>query len=123
MFSLEAWLMAEKPFLDPQFGPGDCVKKLGVTPELLEEVVQAHVDVDTATYLDHLRVEHCIRQMKDPAAKGLSLSDIRQASGFRSLLAFRSTFRVSTGVTPGPYRAYCLSVMRKAAAAKAQDVA
>jgi len=123
MFSLETWLMAEKPFVDPPFGPADCLKKLDITPELLEEVVQAHVDVDAATYLDHLRVAHSIGQMKDPAAKGLSLSDIRQASGFRNLLAFRSTFRISTGVTPGRYRAYCRAEMRKAAALAAAEAA
>lgn len=113
MYLLETWLLADKPFRNPAFGPDDCARHLGIDMPLLEEVVQAHVDVDTATYLDHLRVEDSIRQMRDPASKGLSLSAIRQVSGFRSLLAFRSTFRISTGVTPGRYRAFCRAEMRK----------
>jgi tetratricopeptide (TPR) repeat protein len=114
MYRLETWLLTEKPFAVPSFGPVDCAAYLDVDIHMLDDIIFSSVGVDARTYINHLRTEAAIHQMRDPAARGLSLQSIRTSSGFMNFKEFRSTFRVSTGVAPGRYRAYCRAEMRKA---------
>lgn len=115
MYRLESWLLTEKPYSVPSFTPADCADYLGIGIPMLDEIIRSHVEVDTWNYIRHLRTEDAIRLMRDPASRGLSLQSIRSSSGFKNMRDFRSTFRVSAGVAPGRYRAYCRAEMRKAA--------
>lgn len=112
MHRLDEWLLSAIPFRDPDFGTEQMVRHLGVSHADLNEAVKSHVDVNAATYLDHIRIEHSISLMKDPTRKGLSMSDIAKEAGCKRLREFRRLFYIVTKVSAGRYRSYCRSTAK-----------
>jgi AraC-like DNA-binding protein/tetratricopeptide (TPR) repeat protein len=109
MFRLEEWLLSETPFRNSDFGTIEMAKHMGISLRDLDEAVKSHVAVDAGSYLDHLRVERSISFMKDPARKGLSMTEIAKDAGFKGLLHFRKVFRIVTQLSPARYRVFCRS--------------
>lgn len=112
MHRLDEWLLSAIPFRDPDFGTEQMVRHLGVSHADLNEAVKSHVDVNAATYLDHIRIEHSISLMKDPTRKGLYMSDIAKEAGCKRLREFRRLFYIVTKVSAGRYRSYCRSTAK-----------
>lgn len=65
----------------------------------------AEEDLTLATYIQNLRLEACIRELRHPMAQSRPITDIALSWGFNSPSHFSRVFREHTGKSPSEFRA------------------
>jgi AraC-like DNA-binding protein len=62
-----------------------------------------------ASYIQHLRLEACIRELQHPMAQSRPITDIALSWGFNNLSHFSRVFREHTGQSPSEFRSQSVS--------------
>jgi AraC-like DNA-binding protein len=64
----------------------------------------AEEDQTLASYIQHLRLEACIRELQHPMARSRPITEIALSWGFNNLSHFSRVFRDHTGQSPSEFR-------------------
>lgn len=64
----------------------------------------AEEDQALASYIQHLRLEACLRELQHPMAQSRPITDIALSWGFNNLSHFSRVFREHTGLSPSEFR-------------------
>ncbi len=66
-------------------------------------------DQTLASYIQHLRLEACLRELQHPMAQTRPITDIALSWGFNNLSHFSRVFREHTGQSPSEFRSQALA--------------
>jgi AraC-like DNA-binding protein len=89
---------------DPELGPGAVAAAHFMSTRQLHRLF-ARRGVTVTRHIRHRRLERCRRDLLDPRAADLSVTDISRRWGFADLATFSRAFRRAYGTTPTAYRA------------------
>jgi len=94
----------ERHHHDPDLAPGHVAAALGISPRYLHKLFATH-ERSVARWLLTRRLEHCARDLTDPARAHWSISAIATEHGFRDASYFARAFKAHYGVQPRAVRA------------------
>jgi AraC-like DNA-binding protein len=69
-------------------------------------------DQTLASYILHLRLDACLRELQHPMAQTRPITDIALSWGFNNLSHFSRVFREHTGLSPSEFRQQALAASR-----------
>jgi AraC-like DNA-binding protein len=98
---LEAALVAERLFENPDLSLRLLSDHLGVSENYLSETFSRHLNTSFFDYVNARRVEEARRRLTETADSVLAIA---HAVGFNSRSTFNAAFRKHVGVTPSAYR-------------------
>jgi len=96
-------LFIEENLRDPELSPGLIAARLKLSSRYLRMIFASGNETASA-YVLRRRLEECARQMADPAAAHLTITDIAFGWGFNSAPHFARSFRERFGQAPRVYR-------------------
>jgi AraC-like DNA-binding protein len=102
--TVEAYMRAEKPYLDPQLSAGRLAEAVGLAPRELSRVIANGPDGSFYNFVNRFRVAEAQQLLADPTEARTSAEAIGLMAGFRSRSTFYEAFKRETGVTPARYR-------------------
>ncbi len=91
----------EERFNDPELRVADLALEAGVSEVRLRSLFRQATGVSPMTFLQHRRLEHACRRLKQGNA---AIHEIASESGFESKQFFYRVFRRRFGMTPQTYR-------------------
>jgi AraC-like DNA-binding protein len=89
---------------DPALSPATIAAAAGVSPRYLHRLFEAE-EQSIGRWIWAVRLEHCHRDLADPAQAGRSVTDIAFAWGFNDIAHFSRSFRARYGESPRAFRA------------------
>ena len=101
---LEALMVAQRPYLDPDLSLPGLAERLGVARNAVSYIINQGLGRNFYDFVNEYRVEEVKRLMEDPARRDHKLLAIAFDAGFNSKPAFNSVFKKVTGKTPSEYR-------------------
>ena len=102
--TVDAFMRAERPFLDPRLSLDDLAAALGIPGRDLSKLISVSSGGNFYQFINGYRVNEARRLLGDPAERRTSVEAIGLMSGFRSRSTFYDAFRRETGQTPAQYR-------------------
>jgi len=94
--------LIEARFAEPALSPHSAACDLGISRRWLSALLAGGPGFSERVAAR--RIEECIRILRDPAARDLTVTQIAFACGFRDLSTFHRRFRRLVGTSPGAYR-------------------
>jgi AraC-like DNA-binding protein len=101
---LDKLMHTEKPYLEEDLTLPSLALRLGVTPQLLSQLLNQWLGRSFHDYIADHRVRDVMRCLQDPAYDGQTVLALANDAGFRSKSAFHDAFRRVSGTTPNRYR-------------------
>lgn len=101
---LEAYMRAERPYLEGALTLRDVASRLGVTPHHLSQVINQELGRNFFDYVNDHRVQEAKRLLLDPAKRNLTVLAIGFEAGFSNKASFNTAFRKFTETTPSAFR-------------------
>lgn len=101
---VEAYMISNKPYLDPDLTLPKLAEELDVLPHHLSQVINEIHGNNFFDFINQYRVEEVKRKIQDEDFKRFSLLGIALESGFNSKSAFNRVFKNLTGTTPSEFR-------------------
>jgi len=108
----------EAPYLDVNFDLKKLAERLGVSQQILSQVINANAGVHFYDLIDRYRTATARALLSDPENRDRKLLDIAVSSGFACQSTFFSHFKRATGLTPDAYRRMCLLQSNRQATAE-----
>lgn len=102
--AVEAYMSAERPYLDPNLNVGRLAEAVGLVPRELSRVIGNSPDGSFYNFVNRFRVDEARRLLADPAEARTSVEAIGLMAGFGSRSTFYEAFRRETGITPAQFR-------------------
>ena len=96
-------MVSERLYLRPDLTLPRLAQAIDCSVNHLSQVINAGFGVSFFDFVNHYRVEHAKRLLKEAEGRGAILN-IAYSSGFNSNSAFYSAFRKFVGNTPAQYR-------------------
>jgi AraC family transcriptional activator of tynA and feaB len=96
-------LFIEQHLRDPDLTPCSVAARLKLSPRYLRMIFASENETVSA-YILRRRLEHCARQIADPAWRGHSMTEIAFGWGFNSAPHFTRSFRDRFDMPPRDYR-------------------
>lgn len=97
---INAYLIKEKPFLQPRFSISDLAQALKVPQHHVAYCFNTILKIKFSTLKNKLRVEHAKNLLQSGASVEMTIDGIGQSSGFSSRSNFYNAFKTETGYTP-----------------------
>lgn len=101
---LEAYMRAERPYLEGALTLRAVASRLGVSPHHLSQVLNQELGRNFFDYVNDHRVQEAKRLLLDPAKRNLTVLAIGFEAGFSNKASFNTAFRKFTDTTPSAYR-------------------
>lgn len=97
----------DRDFLESDLKLTELAERIGTSPQLLSEYLNAVVGQNFFDYINGLRVKEVQRLLLDAetVASGKTLLDLALSAGFNSKSTFNTAFKKFTGKTPSAWRA------------------
>jgi len=95
---LEAWMEAEKPYLNKDFCLVQLMEVLPMNRTYLSKFINTEYGCTFYQFVTNYRIEEAKRLMKE--CPDMKLQDVADRSGFSSATVFGRIFRRETGLTP-----------------------
>ena len=102
---LEAWMAAEKPYLNPEFKLMDLRAVLPMNRTYLSQLINSTYGCSFYQFVNRYRIEEAKRLMQDHPE--MKVGEIASRAGFSSREVFTRTFSNMTGMAPGEWRREC----------------
>lgn len=102
---LDAYMQAEKPYLDAELTIDTLAKKIAVPRRHLTQVLSERHEKNFFLFVNEFRIQAVKDALKSPESTGRTLLEIAYASGFNSKSTFNTAFKQNTGLTPSQFRA------------------
>ena len=96
--TLEQWMEAEKPYLNPEFRLQDMRQVLPLNRTYLSQFINAEYNCSFYQFVTSYRVEEAKRLMQEQP--DMKMQDIAEHCGFSSPTVFARVFARETGMTP-----------------------
>lgn len=101
---LEAYLLAEKPFLRKRLTLSELAVELDMPSYILSGLLNNYYEQNFNDFINDYRVEYVIERMKkDSSWKSLTMEGLAQECGFSSRTAFYTAFKKRMGMSPGSF--------------------
>lgn len=101
---VEAYMLAERPHLDPHLNVGRLAEAVEMAPRELSRVIGNSPDGSFYNFVNRFRVAEARQLLADPEEARTSVEAIGLMAGFRSRSTFYEAFKRETGVTPARFR-------------------
>ncbi|NOX37743.1 MAG: AraC family transcriptional regulator [Calditrichaeota bacterium] len=101
---IEALLIGQKMYLEPDLTIEKLSSRLGVHSRYLSRIINEHYDASFPNFINTLRVKEAIRLFTQEPYTEYSIQGIGESVGFKSKSSFIAAFKKVTGVTPGYFR-------------------
>jgi adenylate cyclase len=106
---LEALMVNEKPYLDPNLTLRSLAQIMEIPPNHLSQLLNEGFDKNFAEYINTYRLETFKSKAADPSHQHLTILALAYDSGFNSKTVFNTFFKKMEGKTP---KAYWKEVMK-----------
>lgn len=100
---VEAYMLKNKPFTNPQLSLNELAVKLKLPPHTLSKVINEGFEKNFFDFINSYRVDEFKLRVEDPAYRNFTLLSIAYEVGFNSKSAFNRSFKKITGKTPREY--------------------
>ena len=97
----------EDQLSDPRLTPGQIAAAHHISLRYLYRVFEAE-QTSVGSWIRGRRLDHCRRDLTDPALAGRPVSAVGARWGFVDATHFTRAFKAAYGVTPGDYRRLCV---------------
>lgn len=91
----------DKLFLDPDLSLPKLATKLGVSRNILSQILNEKIECNFFDYVNRYRIHESLNILKE---KNYSVLDVAMSVGFNSRSAFYKAFKKEVGQTPSKYR-------------------
>lgn len=102
---LNNFMVAEKPFLNPNLTLQQLASELKISAHYLSQIINEKFNLNFFDYINQFRVEEFKLKISDPKFENYSFLGIAFDCGFNSKSAFNRIFKKSTNLTPSQYKA------------------
>ena len=102
-------LQKDKLYLDPELNRTKLAAHIGVSPHILSQLLNNHLNKSFSEYINEYRIEEAKRKIIDPVYNDYTILAIAYESGFKSKSSFQRLFKKYNDMTPSEY----LEKMRK----------
>lgn len=99
----------EDRLADPQLSPGQIAAAHHISPRYLYKIFETQ-QTTVGSWIRSRRLDHCHRDLTDPALSSRPVSAIGARWGFVDATHFARVFKAQYGVTPSEYRRLCTPV-------------
>lgn len=98
-------LLEEKElFKDPELRISDIALMLGTNRTYISRIINETMQINFCDWVNCYRITHAKKLMESPDSNDLTLSEISEKSGFKSISTFYRLFKEKEGIPPGEYR-------------------
>ena len=101
---LQAWMVSEQPYLDPDLKLSQLAEHLGQTNNVVSMVLNHHAGCSLYQYINGLRVERAQALLVAPEWRKRKFLEVAMEVGFNSQSTFYKHFKNRTGLTPQQYQ-------------------
>ena len=101
--NLLSYLEHEKPYLNPKLSIGDVAAKLDCTETELSQLLNNHMNVNFANFINVYRVNEIKSRLSQENLSKYTLKALSEQCGFSSKATFYRVFKNVTGMTPLEY--------------------
>jgi AraC-like DNA-binding protein len=101
---LEAFMVSQKPFLDPELSLQKLAEKLNVSLHFLSHTINTCFEENFFQFINRYRVEESKILLRHPDMSHYNILQIAYEAGFNSKTTFNTTFKKMTGVSPSAYQ-------------------
>lgn len=101
--NLLSYLEHEKPYLNPKLSIGDVALKLSCTETELSQLLNNHMNVNFANFINVYRVNEIKNRLSQENLSKYTLKALSEQCGFSSKATFYRVFKNVTGMTPLEY--------------------
>lgn len=102
--SLQQQMEEEALYLDPGMSLSMLAEKLGVSSNVLSQLINSEYQQSFSDYINAYRVNKAKTLLVDPAYQSEKVATIAFDSGFNSLSRFNTVFKKVVGLTPSQYK-------------------
>lgn len=102
---LNNFMVAEKPFLNPNLTLHELASELEISAHYLSQIINEKFNLNFFDYINQFRVEEFKLKISDPKFENYSFLGIAFDCGFNSKSAFNRIFKKFTNLTPSQYKA------------------
>ncbi len=110
----------ERSLADRDLSPDVVAERIGVSTRYLHQLFSDR-GLSFGRHLLARRLEHCKRDLADPALVGFTIGEIAWSHGFQDPSHFGRAFKARYEVTPGRWRSQAPAVDRNAPGTRAHD--
>lgn len=100
---IEAFLINQKPFLNPNLSIHQLAKQIGIPTRELSFVINSGFGKNFFDFVGDYRISHAKHLLESEGLKK-SILEVMYESGFNSKSVFNTAFKEKTGVTPSQYK-------------------
>lgn len=100
---LEALMLREKPYTNPDLKIADLATMLGRSAHTLSYLFNQHLNRNYYDYINDYRIEEFKRLINKDESDKYTLSALAELCGFSSRASFFRYFKKATGITPNEY--------------------
>jgi AraC-like DNA-binding protein len=100
---LEAYMIKNKPYSNPNLSLNELASKLKMQPHVLSKVINQGFQKNFFDFINTYRVEEFKSRMDDPKYRHYTLISVAYEVGFNSKTAFNRSFKKMTNQTPSEY--------------------
>ena len=100
---LQDFMIAEKPYLEPDLTINDLANKVSISSKTLSQVINENLNQNFFDFVNSYRIGEAKKILSDAENK-ITVLEVLYSVGFNSKSAFNSAFRRHTGVTPTEFR-------------------
>ncbi|MFN7495543.1 MAG: helix-turn-helix domain-containing protein [Cyclobacteriaceae bacterium] len=100
---LDALMISQKPYKNPELSLSDLAELLGTKPHVLSRVINDHHDKNFRDFVNQYRVEEFIALSQTPHFKNYTFLALAQEVGFNSKSTFNLAFKKLTNQNPRDY--------------------
>ena len=105
MARAESIMVTEKPFRNPDLTLADLAERVGVSANVLSQVINTVGGKPFYHYINTHRIEEFLRMAQRPENKKFTYLGLAHQCGFTSKTTFNKYFRLQTGKTPSAHLA------------------
>jgi len=101
---ITAAMTRDRAYLNPQLTLERFAAKVDCSPRDVSTIINRRFQQNFHDFVSRYRIEEVKRQLRDPATRRPTISDIARAAGFNSKATFHRFFKKTEGITPCAYR-------------------
>lgn len=106
---LRTYMEHSEPYLDKELNLPMLAEELKASRHQISYVINHEFNTNFNTYINGLRIEHCLQSLTKEHWRTYTLEAIADESGFGSRGTFIKAFKKKTGILPSDYRKNILS--------------
>ena len=95
---------SQKPYLNPDLTLGGLAQAVGLTTNILSQVINSHFKQNFYAFVNHYRLKETLELMNKTENADKNILEIAFTAGFNSKTTFNATFKKELGETPRNYR-------------------